>query len=295
MTNQKGPNALTCEQAHWNSPAGMPISEASQPLYHRVYRQIAREIESGALQPGDRLPSERWLCDELGVSRATVRRAIEELVGDGLVEGRGRGSFVTGDALVEPPNTLMSLSELGRSRGLEAGSRVLAAELRPATIDEAEAFGIAPGAEVFELRRLRMLDSLPISIDHNRVPLRVLPGAQELDFTSDSLYDALERAGHAPVRADYELEARGADEHEAELLGLAAGAPVLFATTVAIGDDGRVLDLGRTVYRADRYRFQATLMRRAHTQRGSSNEETLARGLAGRAGDRRRGVRRDAG
>ena len=74
----------------------MPIGQASQPLYHRVYRQIAREIESGALAPGDRLPSERWLCDELGVSRATVRRAIEELASDGLVEAaghvrRGRG------------------------------------------------------------------------------------------------------------------------------------------------------------------------------------------------------------
>jgi len=273
----------------------MPIGQAAQPLYHRVYREIASEIESGALQPGDRLPSERWLCDELGVSRATVRRAIEELAGDGLVEGRGRGSFVTGDALVEPPNTLMSLSELGRSRGLEASSRVLATDVRPATIDEAEAFGIAPGAELFELQRLRMLDGLPISIDHNRVPLRVVPDVDDLDFTIDSLYDALERAGHAPTCADYELEARGADAQEADLLGLAAGAPVLFATTVAIGDDGRVLDLGRTVYRADRYRFQATLMRRAHTQRESSHEETLARGPAGRAGDRRRRVRRDAG
>jgi GntR family transcriptional regulator len=276
----------------------MPIGQASQPLYHRVYREIAREIESGALQPGDRLPSERWLCDELGVSRATVRRAIEELVGDGLVEGRGRGSFVTGDALVEPPNTLMSLSELGRSRGLEATSRVLASDLRPATIDEADAFGIAPGAEVFELQRLRMLDGLPISVDHNRVPLRLVPDAALLDFTSASLYEALEREGHPPARADYELEARGAAGHEAELLGLAPDAPVLFATTVAIGEDGRVLDLGRTVYRADRYRFQATLMRRAHIQREreSSYEETLApRGLAGRAGDRRRRVRRDAG
>ena len=68
----------------------MPISEAAQPLYHRVYREIAREIENGTLQPGDRLPSERWFCDELGVSRATVRRAIAELAADGLVEARGR-------------------------------------------------------------------------------------------------------------------------------------------------------------------------------------------------------------
>jgi GntR family transcriptional regulator len=230
------------------------------------------------------------------VSRATVRRAIEELVSDGLVESRGRGSFVGGDALVEPPNTLMSLSELGRSRGLEASSEVLDADLRAATIDEADAFGIAPGAELFELRRLRKLDGLPISIDHNRIPLRLIPDAGLLDFTTASLYEALEREGHPPVRADYDLEARGADAPEAELLGLAPGAPILFATTVAIGEDGRVLDLGRTVYRADRYRFQATLMRRAtHTMRESSDEETRARGTAGRPGARRRGLRRHAG
>ena len=144
---------------------------------------------------------------------------------------------------------------------------MLAAEVRAATIDEAEAFGIAPGAELFELERVRMLDGLPISLDHNRVPLRLHPSSTELDFTTASLYEALERAGHPPRRADYELEARGADAPEAELLGLAPGAPVLFATTVAIGEDGRVVDLGRTVYRADRYRFQATLMRRTQTMR----------------------------
>ena len=274
----------------------MPLSEASQPLYHRVYREIAKGIESGVLHPGDRLPSERWLCDELGVSRATVRRAIEELAADGLVEGRGRGSVVAGDALVEPPNTLMSLSELGRSRGLEPTARVLHAGVRAATIDEAEAFGIAPGAELFELRRLRMLDGLPMSIDDNRVPLRLLPDATAIDFGSASLYEALERAGHPPARAEYELEARSVTAPEAELLGLAPGAPVLYATTVAIGDDARVVDLGGTVYRADRYRFQATLLRRARRERGGSNESTLAaRRLAGGSGDRRRGVRRHPG
>src|SRR4051794_16195121 len=267
----------------------MPLSQASQPLYHRVYRELAREIESGALQPGDRLPSERSLCEELGVSRATVRRAIEELAGNGLVESRGRGSFVTGDALVEPANTLISLSELGRSRGLEAGARVLAADVRPATIDEAEAFGIAPGAELFVLRRVRMLDGLPISLDLNRVPLRLVPELVGLDFTRASLYEALQRAGHPLARADYELEARGAEAPAAELLGLAVGAPVLFATTVAFGEDGRVLDLGQTVYRADRYRFQATLTRRVQRERGSTDEETVA--TAGRTGGRRRGGR----
>ena len=270
----------------------MPLSQASQPLYHRVYRDIAREIESGALEPGDRLPSERWFCEELGVSRTTVRRALEELVNDGLVEARGRGAFVAGDSLAEPPNTLMSLSELGRSRGLAASARVLASVLRGATLDEADAFGIAPGAELLELCRLRMLDGLPMSIDHNRVPARLLADIADLDFTSASLYDALDRAGHAPVRADYELEAGGADASQAELLDLTPGAPVLFATTVALGEDDRVLDLGRTVYRADRYRFQATLMRRARRERGTTHEEAVApRGTARRTGDRHRRLR----
>jgi len=275
----------------------MPLSEASQPLYHRVYREISKEIESGSLRPGDRLPSERWLCDELGVSRATVRRAIEELTADGFVEGRGRGSFVTSDALAEPAGTLMSLSELGRSRGLEASARVLSADVRAATIDEAETFAIAPGAELFELHRVRMLDGLPISLDHNRVPLRLAPELTALDFTSASLYEALERGGNPPRRADYELEARAADVSEAELLGLAPDAPVLFATTVAVGAEGRVVDLGRTVYRADRYRFQATLMRRAHREGETNHEDSHApRGtVAGRAGDRRRRVRGNAG
>jgi GntR family transcriptional regulator len=188
----------------------MPLSEASQPLYHRVYRELSKEIESGGLRPGDRLPSERWLCDELGVSRATVRRAIEELISDGLVQTRGRGSYVGGDALVEPPNTLMSLSELGRSRGLEATSRVLAADLRAATIDEAEAFGIAPGAELFELRRVRMLDGLPISVDHNRVPLRLIPDAALIDFTSASYSESTARGTRPRARTTSWRRARQA-------------------------------------------------------------------------------------
>jgi GntR family transcriptional regulator len=246
----------------------MSISDAAQPLYHQAYRRIRQEISTGALQPGTRLPSERWFCGELGVSRATVRRALEELVADGLVETRGRGSFVAGEALSEPPNTLISLSELGRSRGLESTARVLRFEIRPATIDEADAFAIAPGAELFELHRLRMLDGLPISLDENRVPLRIVPDAAGVDFERASLYQAIERHGHQLVRADYELEARIADTSEAELLGVEPGAPLLYATTVAVGHDGRVLDLGRTLYRADRYRFQATLMRRAQPQAG---------------------------
>src|SRR4051794_8834690 len=265
----------------------MAIREASQPLYHQVYRRLAEEIEGGGLHPGDRLPSERWLCDELGVSRATVRRAIEELVSDGLLEWRGRGSYVCGQAIAEPRGTLMSLSELGRSRGLAASARVLHAGTRPATIDEADAFGVAPGAALFVLRRLRMLDGMPISLDDNRIPLRLAPELPDVDFTVASLYDELERGGRRLVRADYDVEARTADPQEAELLDLSPGAPVLFTSTVAFDDAGQIVDVAGTVFRADRYRFQATLTRRPHQERERGHEQTLGGvGRRDRARDR---------
>ena len=248
----------------------MPLQQGAQPLYHRVYREIAEGIESGVLQPGDRLPSERALCEQLGVSRATVRRAVEELISDGLVETRGRGSFVRGDAVVEPPNTLMSLSEVARAararRQLPRAARRTSGRRRST---RPRPSAIAPGADLFELERVRMLDGLPISLDQNRVPLRLLPGAAAIDFAARvALRRARATRGIRPSARTTSSRRAPPRAHEAELLGLAPDAPVLFATTVAIGDDGRVVDLGRTVYRADRYRFQATLMRRAHRYGG---------------------------
>ena len=182
MRNQKEPNALTCGQRRWNSPARCRSARPrSRCITGSTGRSRGRSRRGAA---AGRSPAVRALV--LRRARRQPRdRAPRARGADGRRprESRGRGSFITGDAVVEPPNTLMSLSEVARSRGLDAGARVLGADVRPATIDEAEAFGIAPGAEVFELRRLRMLDGLPISIDINRVPLRLLPEAPDMDFT----------------------------------------------------------------------------------------------------------------
>jgi DNA-binding GntR family transcriptional regulator len=239
------------------------LGESPQPLYLRVYRLIADEIASGTLGPGDRLPSERELTGRLGVSRATVRRALGELATDGLVTASAnRGSFVAGGPLVEPPNALLSFTELGGRHGLRAAARVLGRSGRPATIEEAEAFGIAPGAELVELERLRLLDGVPVAVDATRFPLARAPEALDVDFATASLYDLLERSGHAPVRAAYTVEALPAPERVGALLGLAAGDPVLVAETTAYDAGDRLVELARTHYRGDRYRFRATLVRR---------------------------------
>ncbi len=237
---------------------------SGRPLYDRVYRVIANAIERGDLAPGDRIPAERALCEQLGVSRVTVRRAFRRLAEDGLiVSGVGRGSFVSQGAPVgEPPNELMSFSEMARAQGFEPSSRLLSAGSRPAGIEEAEAFGIVPGAAVFELRRLRYLDGVAIALDVSRVPLSLAPELAATDFTAASLYRTMDAAGVSPTAAEYVIGAVPTSGEDAALLELPEGAPVLEVSTRTYDDRERLVELGTILYRGDRYRFRSQLTRR---------------------------------
>ena len=228
----------------------------------RVSRLLAEWISSGRYPHGGALPPERELAGQLGVSRATLRRALADLAAAGLVERhQGRGTFVAGDRLSEETNALTSLTELGASRGLVASARVLELRIAEADDGDSELFGIAPGAPVVLLHRLRRLDDLPVSLDRSRVPGDALPDLERLDFRRDSLYAVLEGAGRGPVRADYTVEAVPADPTQARLLEVAPGAPLLRARTVSRDAAGRVVEAGEMLYRGDRYRFRAQLVR----------------------------------
>lgn len=228
----------------------------------RVSSLLAERISSGRIGPGAALPPERELADQLGVSRATLRRALADLAAAGLVERhQGRGTFVAGDRLSEEANALTSLTELGASRGLVPSARVLELLVTEADDVDSELFGIAPGAPVLRLHRLRRLDGLPVSLDRTRVPGDALPDLEALDFRRDSLYAALERAGRGPVRADYTVEAVPADPAQARLLEVAVATPLLRASTVSRDGAGRVVEAGEMHYRGDRYRFRAQLVR----------------------------------
>jgi len=228
-----------------------------------VARRIADDITSGSLLAGDRLPPERDLSDQFGVSRATIRRAFEDLTQAGLIESQaGRGSFVIGAPLEEAPNELMSFTELGATRGLKATAEVLSNQVELATIDEAEILGIAPGAEIFVLKRLRNLESVAVSVDTNRIPLTRSPSLVRIDFSTASLYEALDEDGVRPVRADYTVKAVAAPTDLADILGVAVGAPLLHTATIGYLRDGGVIELAHMYYRSDRYRFHATLTAR---------------------------------
>jgi GntR family transcriptional regulator len=237
------------------------ISAAPVPLYLQVYSAIAEAIASGRLKPGDRLPTERTFGTQFGVSRATVRRALHRLNEEGLVAATvGRGSFVRGGPLAEPPNALMSFTELARARGMKPSARVLTQNVRPATPEEANVFGIDVQELVFDLERLRLLDDAPIAVDRTRIPM-IIASLAHLDFSDASIYAALESAGAAPTLAEAVVSADIADHQKAANLDVVIGAPLVICTTMSYDGLHRLVEIGEIAYRADRYQFQARLTR----------------------------------
>jgi Transcriptional regulators len=233
-----------------------------QLRYQHVQGQLAEEIERGRRRAGSRLPPERALAEHFGVSRVTLRRALDELARAGVVARWGTGWVVASPAIGEPPNALMSFSEMAAARGLTPGGRVLERHTRSATIDEAEALGLAPGAPLHELERLRSMDDVPILIDRTRIPLSLAPGLERVDLDDTSLYGVLEeRYGIRPTSARFTVEAIVADDRRARLLGLDTGQPLLRCQQQTEDETGRQIELCEMVYRGDRYRFYATLRR----------------------------------
>jgi GntR family transcriptional regulator len=242
-------------------PADRPLDEL-QLRYQRVQLALSDEIRRGGRPAGSRLPPERALAEHFGVSRVTLRRALEELTAAGVVSRSGSGWAVATGAVGEPPNELMSFSEMAASRGLEPGSRVLERRVREATIDEADGLGLAPGASLLELERLRTMDAVAILIDRTTIPLSVAPGIDDVELDGLSLYRVLEeRFDVRPARARLTVEAIPADARRAALLGLRTGEPLLRCNQLTEDVAGRRIELCEMVYRYDRYRFRATLTR----------------------------------
>jgi GntR family transcriptional regulator len=231
-------------------------------LYETCATALNREIETGALRPGQRLPSERSLGDALGFTRLTVRRALQVLAKRGLLEpDERRGWQVRSGQVSDSLSTLMGFTQMARMRGLVASSRILSLEYRDATFDESEALRVAPGAPILDLSRLRLLDDRPTAIERLRMPTNRLQWPDGFDFTG-SIYAALESQGIVPTVADAYVDVVDATEAEAGLLGVATGRGLLRMNCVTTGADEVVISLESSMYHPDRYRFRAILHKR---------------------------------
>lgn len=218
------------------------------------YILVAERLREGLWRKeyGTSLPPERELARIMGVSRDTLRRALEVLEEEGLVYRRqGSGTFVARRATFRA--RLLGFTEEMRALGLIPSSRFLGGGRGPATAKEAFQLRLSPGEEVLRLERLRLADEEPMALERAALPVWALE-----EIPEGSLYQALEARGLRPVRALQRLRTVVAREED-RLLGVEPGAPLLYLERVSFLPDGRPVEFVKSRYRGDRYELLVEL------------------------------------
>ena len=231
------------------------------PLYRRIETDLRDRIRSGDLAPGAQVETEVELMDRYGVSRATVRQALRELVEQGLLEiRRGLGTYVTQRRFEHTIGGFYSFSREIERHGLKPGTRVLGLGIETADDVVAAALDVPPGTAVVALRRLRMAGDDPLVVETSYLPAKRFPGLESVDFGRVRLYDTLTTEyGCRPARARETFEPVLVTADEAALLGQHRGQPALRVERVAFDQDDAPIEFCRSTVRGDRYRYSVEL------------------------------------
>ncbi len=228
------------------------------PLYRQVAEHLEARISDGRLRPGARLDNEISLAAALGLSRPTMRRAIQQLVDKGLlVRRRGVGTRVVHGRIARPVELTSLWDDLTR-RHVEPTTRVLVHEVVLAGGAVAAALGVPEGTRVLHLRRLRSAGGEPLALLDNHLPADLAPTAAEL--TSAGLYQLLRDRGVRLRDARQRISARAGTPEECRLLDERRSAPLLSMERSTHDDSGRVVEWGRHVYRPSLHTFEVTVL-----------------------------------
>jgi GntR family transcriptional regulator len=230
---------------------------AAGPVWARIESSLRARIESGELGAGQRLPAERDMARQLGVSRMTVRQALAALAERGLVErGVGQGTFVSGiGKVVHDLSQVSGLTEVVARHGLVAGARVLEARERGASAAVADALQIDEAAPVIRVRRLRSAGGRPLVIEDDWFPAGLVPGLLERDLSGSLCALLREDYGLVPGGSEERLEPVAAGAFEARVLGIELGAPLMLVERVVRTLAGTPMEFSRHRHRGDRSRF----------------------------------------
>lgn len=233
--------------------------EDPTPLHKQLSTRLEAAIRSGRIPAGSKMLNEIALALRLGVSRPTVRRALQGLVEQGLlVRRRGAGTQVV-SGMVNRPLELTSLAEDLRRTSHESGTEVLLHAVERTSDEIASRLGLPRDGEVLHLRRLRFADGAPVAVLENYLPVgfAALTAAR---LAETGLYELLREEGVSIRIANQSIGARRATGLEAGLLGISRGGPLLTMERIAFDDSGTAVEYGTHVYRPDLYRFETTLV-----------------------------------
>jgi GntR family transcriptional regulator len=235
------------------------IEQGVIPRYYQLKEILEKRIQAGEFQPGDRFPTDDDLCQEYGLSRGTVRRAVEMLIGAGLLRReQGRGTFLNSPQQSPVFFRLANFDEEMRSRGWQPGTKLIKLRALSASAEVARQLQIPAGEKAIEIIRLRLADEKPIAYETRYLSYRTCPQLLEEDLEHQSIHTLLIDKYNIPlVRACYTIEARVLSEKEADFLQVEAGSAGFVIERVTYTTADKPVTWYRTVYRGDVYRFSA--------------------------------------
>ncbi len=235
------------------------------PRYYQLASILRDRISKGEVPARQPIPSERQLEKDFSVSRTTIRQAIELLIRQGfLYREHGRGTFVSPQKLQKGISELTSFTEDMKRRGITPGQKILGIEqVRVSASLRSRLELPADRSKVLRIERLRLGDGLPMGL---QTSYYVLPEGQTVTHEEleeyGSIYRILQEKYHLiPTEADETLEVTSATPHEASLLQVKAGSPLLLSERTTYSQYRQVIEFVKILYRGDRYRYYAKLTR----------------------------------
>jgi GntR family transcriptional regulator len=249
----------------------MDREHKAKPLYQIVVESILEQIKSGRLKANEKIPSESALCKIHSVGRNTIRRAIQELVNDNVLETiHGVGTFVVAPRVDKTAEYLMGFTHEMENHGKKVSSQVVEAKIINADPFLARRLQIQLGAEVVFLYRVRLIDDEPSAIERAYLPHSFCPGILAHDFSVNSLYETLSTVyKRVPDHAEQVIEASLATPEVSRLLGLTPPAVVLVFHRETRLASGQVIEYVDSELRADHFRFYTNLRLNALNEESS--------------------------
>lgn len=232
----------------------MIIKDSHIPIYYQLEMVIKEIIKE--LKPGDPISSEREFSEKYGISRMTVRQAINNLVAEGvLVRQRGKGTFVAAQKVEQELSGLTSFSEDMYSRGLTPKTKILDFKTIPSPRIIASKLKIEEGDQVYEVSRLRIADDIPMALETSYLPKLLIKELQE-ETLHGSIYEYVEQTLHQKIsHATQTIESTLSHKNESASLGIKEGAPVLLMERFSYLANGNPFEYVKSIYRGDRYKF----------------------------------------
>jgi GntR family transcriptional regulator len=233
-----------------------PLHKTSErPLYKQLMQNLRSDITAGVYPAGERIPGEQALCEIYGVSRVTVRKALNEIVREGLlVRRQGKGTFVAQKKIKRDLGHVTSFSDACAQIGQTAQTRLIERTAETATTIDRERLNLPEDAEVIAVCRLRLSDGEPVMLEYNR--FSALLSFLKTEPLTGSLYTLLTENGLVPSRAVHDISLSRAPESVAKLLGTKPGDALLLLDQLVYDQHDRPLHLSKQWIRGDRFTFR---------------------------------------